>query len=100
MHLITFYHAYVSRTVAVLAGITTLAVFLYGALLLGAVAHAAGRTAAEREVKALASSVSALEGQYLSQTKAISPERAAAMGFVAPVSIATVFAAAGSLTLR
>src|SRR3989338_7438594 len=53
MRILTFYNAYIGRSIAVLAGIVALSVFLYGALLLGAVAHAAGRTQAEKSVRAL-----------------------------------------------
>ena len=68
------------RFVALLAGALAIAAFLYGAFLLGAVAHAAGRTAAEREVGRLGAEVSRLESTYLTETKELSLERAAAMG--------------------
>jgi hypothetical protein len=101
MYVVTLYQAYAGRTVAALATVSAVAVFLYGALLLGAVSHAAGRTQAERELRSLGSSLGALESQYLAQTRAISPERAAAMGFVAPQSVSVVFAQrAPGLTLR
>lgn len=100
MHAITLYNRHAGRIVALLSGILGLSVFLYGALLLGAVSHAARATAAEREVRQLSTAVSALESQYLSVTKALSPERAAELGFVPPMSVATVYAQAGGLTLR
>lgn len=86
---------------ALFAGVVALAVFLYGAFLLGAVAHAAGRTAAERQVQRLSSEISMLESTYLTETRAISTERAAALGFVAPSGTATVYAGiSAGLTLR
>jgi hypothetical protein len=99
MYSMTLYNTYVGRIVAFLAGVTAVAVFLYGAFLLGAVAHATSRTAAEREVQRLSSEVSALEGVYLTETKALSPDRAAAIGFVAPSGVATVYAGEPGLTL-
>jgi len=86
--------------VALLAGALAIAVFLYGALLLGAVAHATGRTAAEREVQRLSVEVSSLENIYLTETKELSPERAAALGFVESKNIATVYVQTQGLTLR
>lgn len=100
MRLIALYNKHAGRTAAALVALTALAVFLYGALLLGAVAHAAGRTAAEQQLRTLSSAVSALEGRYLSATQALGPERATAMGFVAPSAVATVYAGAPSLVLR
>lgn len=76
-----------------------LSVFLYGALLLGAVAHAAGATKAERQVRDLDQKVSKLEASYLNATKALSPERAKALGFVAPESVAVVYVNTPTLTL-
>lgn len=99
MHAITIYNTYFSRFIALLAGIAGIAVFLYGALLLGAVSHTAARTYAEREVRTVSVAVSSMENEFLTKTKSLSPERAAAMGFVAPASAATVYAGAGSLTL-
>lgn len=100
MYAITFYHQYIGRIVAVLSGLIALAVFLYGAFLLGAVAHAAGRTTAEAGVRSLSASISVLEGQYLAETKALSPRLAADMGFVAPSSVVTVYTGGSSLVLR
>jgi hypothetical protein len=99
MYAITLYNIYVGRAVAVMLGVILVSVLLYGALLLGAVSHAAGRTAAEQSVRTLSAQVSELESQYLAATQDLSPERAAAMGFVAPVAVVTVFAAAPTLTL-
>lgn len=99
MNTLTLYHVYAPKIIAALAGIAGLAVFLYGALLLGAVAHTAARTSAEKQVRTISASVSALENEFLTETKSLSPERAAAMGFVAPAAVATVYAGTGSLTL-
>ena len=100
MRLITLYRAYAGRLVAVLAGVVALSVFLYGLFLLGAVAHAAGLTAAERQVRELSATVSVLEGAYLDATKALSPERAQALGFVSPLSVTAVYAQKPTLTLQ
>ncbi len=100
MHAITLYDAYIRRIAALLAGVTALAVFLYGGLLLGAVAHTAGRTAAEKQVQHLSATISTLESAYLTETKALSAERAIALGFVMPTNMSTVYAGAGALTLR
>ena len=99
MHALTIYNVYATRIITALAGIAGIAVFLYGTLLLGAVAHTAARTSAEKEVHSLSVAVSSLENHYLTETKSLSPERAAAMGFVAPAAVATVYAGTGSLTL-
>lgn len=100
MRIIALYRTYAGRSVALLTGIAAVAVFLYGAFLLGAVAHAAGRTAAEREVRRLSAEVGALENSYLTAIKSLSPQRAAALGFVPPTGVATVYAGAAGLTLR
>ncbi len=100
MRVIDFYNAYVRRIVAALVGLTAIAVFLYGALLLGAVAHAAGRTTAEKELRTLSVKVGQLESAFLAETKGLSLERATALGFVAPVAVSTVYANTSGLTLR
>jgi hypothetical protein len=100
MYAIALYNKHVGRVVAGLAAVTALSVFLYGALLLGAVSHAAGRTAAGTQVRSLNHAVSTLEGKFLADTQSLSPEKAAQLGFVAPVSVATVYAGQGTLTLR
>ena len=99
MKALALYHIYTPSIIASLAGIAGISVFLYGALLLGAVAHTAARTSAEKEVRNLSLAVSSLENQFLTETKSLSPERAAALGFVAPAAVATVYAGTGSLTL-
>ena len=100
MYALTLYNAHMGRFVALLAGALAIVAFLYGVFLLGAVAHAAGRTAAEREVGRLGAEVSRLESAYLTETKGLSLERAAAMGFVEPKNIATVYVQTQGLTLR
>lgn len=99
MRVIAFCDAYAGRAVAALAATATLSVFLYGAFLLGAVAHAAGRTQAERQISALGGKLGELESQYLEATKSLSPERASALGFVAPHEVVTVYTGASTLTL-
>lgn len=100
MRALALYDQHIGRIIALIAGVIAVSVFLYGALLLGAVSHAAGRTSAEDALRALSARVGALEGQFLSQTKALSPERAAALGYVEPILVATVFAGEPSLVLR
>ncbi len=99
MKTLAIYNTYTPRIIAALAGIVGISVFLYGALLLGAVAHTAARTSAEKEVRSISLAVSSLENQFLTETKSLSPERAASLGFVAPAAVATVYAGTGSLTL-
>ncbi len=100
MKAINFYDKYAPRIFAVLAGIAGVSVFLYGALLLGAVAHTATRTTAEREVLTISASISLLESQFLTETKSLSMERAKELGFVQPQDVVTIYAGTGSLTLR
>ena len=99
MRALAFYNIYTPKVIAALAGIAGISVFLYGALLLGAVSHTAARTSAEKQMRSVSASVSSLENEFLIETKLLSPERAAAMGFVAPAAVATVYASASSLTL-
>lgn len=100
MRAITLYNERVGQVVAGLTAMVAVSVFLYGALLLGAVAHAAGQTAAEDSVRHISAAVGELEASYLSMTKTLSPERAAALGYVEPVAVATVYADQPSLVLR
>ena len=72
---------------------------MYGFFLLEAVSHAASQAQARREVASLSSKVGKLQSQYLSATKALTPERARVLGFVAPVHVATVYADANALSL-
>ncbi len=94
------YQWWLSRVIALAALVLAVAVFTYGALLLGAVAHAAGRTSAERQVRELSVQVSTLESQYLTKNRDISQLRATDLGFVAPTAISTVVVAGDTLTLR
>ena len=93
------YDSYLSRAMAALAVLCTLCAFLYGALLLETVAHAAALTSAERQMRTLTAELNTLEGTYLSATQSLTPERAAALGFVSPKTISTVFATAASRSL-
>lgn len=100
MRALTLYRLYGRKVAATLAAVVAVSVFLYGALLLGAVAHAAHRSNTEQSVRTIVGKVSELESRYLSLTKALSPERAAALGFVEPTEVATVVVGQGALTLR
>ncbi len=86
------YQPYVSRTLVVLAVLLTISVFLYSAFLLEAVAHAASKTVAQNQTQKLTEHLSSLESQYLALTQAITPERAALLGFVAPTIVASIYA--------
>jgi hypothetical protein len=93
------YRLYVRRIVAALAATVAVCAFMYGFFLLEAVSHAASQAQARREVGQLSSKVGKLQAQYLAATKALTPERARAMGFVEPSAVATVYADAQTLTL-
>ncbi len=93
------YHLYVRRAVAGLVALIVVCAFMYGFFLLEAVSHAANHAEARREIASLSSKVGGLQSQYLSATKALTPERARALGFVAPVDTATVYADAHTATL-
>lgn len=96
--------AYLNRISVLLALVCALSVLVYGVLLLEAVAHAASQTTAQREIGQLTAALGDLEAQYLAQSQSLTPQRAAAMGYVAPdpSEITTVFATAPtqSLSLR
>ncbi len=96
------YTPVLTKSIAVLAAITALSIFLYGFFLLEAVAHAAALTDTSREIRTSMTTVSQLEEQYLSLTKDVTRERATELGFVAPANVSTVFAnaAARSLSVR
>lgn len=96
---IALYHLYVRRAVAGLVALIVLSAFMYGFFLLEAVSHAASQAQARREVAQLSSKVGRLQSQYLSATKALTPERARTLGFVAPERVAVVYADAGALSL-
>jgi hypothetical protein len=100
MRIIYFYNQHVGRVVAVLAAAVAVSVFMYGALLLGAVAHAAGQTSAEDSVRTVSAEVGKLEGSFLSLAKSLSPERAELLGYVQPTAVNTVYAEEASLVLR
>ena len=96
---ITLYHLWVRRAVTALVAIIAVSAFAYGFFLLEAVSHAASQAEARREVSKLSSHVGKLQSQYLSATKALTPERARSLGFVSPVHVAVVYADAGALSL-
>ena len=99
MYAIALYNTFAPRIIALLLGIIGISAFLYGALLLGAVMHTAARTSAQRQVRSISVAVSSLESTFLAQTKELSPERAALLGFVQPQTVSTVYAGTGALTL-
>lgn len=90
---------YLSRTAALLACMCAIAVLLYGIFLLEAVAHAASQTSAQRRIGQLSAQLGDLEAQYLSDSQALTPQKAAAMGFVPPSDVTTVFATAATQAL-
>jgi hypothetical protein len=98
------YHLYLTRAIAVLVAICALSVFLYGTFLLLAVEHAAAATAAQNTTETLAAHIGDLEAQYLTATRAITPDTATELGFVTPSPsvVSTVFATASynALSLR
>jgi len=96
---LSLYHLYVRRAVALLATVVVVCAFLYGFLLLEAVSHAASQAQARREIATLSSKVGRLQSEYLAATKALTPERARALGFVPPEAVAVVYAKEGSLSL-
>ncbi len=83
---------YISRAIALLTMVCTLSVFLYGFFLLEAVAHTASRSSAQHSVTVLQGKLGALESQYLAQSRALTPEIASTLGFVAPVRVDSVYA--------
>jgi len=84
------YQPYLPRVAALLAILCTLSIFLYGIFLLEAVSQAGSRTAAERQIHDISSTLSVLEGKYLSATQALTQARATALGYVTPAQISTV----------
>jgi hypothetical protein len=84
------YSGYLPRIAAIMAVIFALSVFLYGIFLLEAVAQTASKTTAERQIGSLSSQLGVLEGKYLSATQSLTPERAEALGYVAPKLVSTV----------
>ncbi len=99
MHTIALYNTYLARAAAVLTILCTLSVFLYGIFLLMAVTHTAGRTAAERQITNLSAHLGDMEMLYLTEQRSLTPERAVALGFVAPAHVSTVYATGDAHTL-
>lgn len=99
MHHIIRYRLITTRVAALLGGLVALLAFLYGAFLLGAVAHTAAQTKIDRELGALKEEVNASEAQYFAALRSVTPEQAQALGFVAPAETTTVFATAASKVL-
>jgi hypothetical protein len=102
MHIVIHYKPLLTRLLVLGGGALVLTLFLYGALLLGAVMHTAAQTKLEREVAALDAHISEGEVAYFAALRAITPELAQEKGFVAPSYTTTIFAHAtgDSLTLR
>lgn len=96
---IDIYQLYLTRTIAVLAGVCALSVFLYGVFLMLAVEHTATRTALHEKVDELTAELGNLESQYLRGTRELTPERAYELGFVKPVDKSAVFADADARSL-
>lgn len=86
------YHHWVRRIVAALVALIVVCAFLYGFFLLEAVSHAAAQAQARRDIAELSGKVGELQARYLDATKALTPERAQALGFVTPQHVATVYA--------
>ena len=84
------YQQYLPRIAAFLVVVIAVSAFLYGIFLLEAVGQAASRTTAERQIHELSSQLGVLEGQYLAATKELTPQRAAALGYIAPARVSTV----------
>jgi hypothetical protein len=87
---LALYNKYSTRIIAGLAALCALSVFMYGAFLLMAVAHAAELKVIEEELMVLESEASQLQSQYIVKTKALTIEHARALGFVEPVAQTTV----------
>ena len=75
---------YARRFTALFAVIIVVSAFLYGAFLLIAVERTATRASAEAQIQSLSSDLGLLQSHYLDLTQALTPERAAALGFVTP----------------
>ncbi len=93
-HNLAVFQTYLARTIAVLAGLCAVAVFLYSVFLLLAVSHTAARSSAQKQIAAIGARLGTLEMQYLAATKDLTPERANVLGFVSPTTQTTVFAGA------
>ena len=97
---IAMWNVRLQRLTVLLCGVCALAVFCYAAFLLMAVAHAARITGAEQHIATLKTDVSKLQSEYLAATKALTPERAAALGFVVPEVVVAVYASTPALSLN
>jgi len=91
---------YLPRVAATLGGLLALSIFLYGTFLLLAVMHTAARTTLERQITTTVAELGELEAQYLAQTKNLTPERAAELGMVAPLSVSLVFTGEAQTLVR
>ncbi len=90
---------YIPRIAALLVVVSTIAAFLYGTFLLEAVGQAASRTTAMHRIHDLSSELGILEGQYLTATADLTPERAQALGYVTPAQVSTVLIDANTTSL-
>lgn len=101
-HVAAVYQPYLNRALILLTVVLAMSVFLYGAFLLEAVAHAASKTTADAQIESVSEQLSSLETQYLALTQAITPEKATALGFVAPTTLTSVYAhgESGSLSFQ
>jgi hypothetical protein len=99
VHSIALYDIYLTRAIAILAALCTLAVFLYGIFLLMAVAHTAARSTAQRKANEIAANLGDMDMQYLTQDRSLTPERAQALGLVRPSEVSTVYSTAATRTL-
>ena len=97
---LALYDAHVGRAIAVLAGVCALSAFLYGAFLLEAVAHAAHESTVRKEVAARTAQTALLEQEYLALTKSLTPERAVALGYTAPVRTTIVYVQTSALSVN
>lgn len=86
------YTPHLRRARGFFALVIALSLFLYGFFLLEAVSHTASRTQAQREIKKITSVMSELEQTYLAATRQMTLDRAQALGFVTPATVATVYA--------
>lgn len=99
MKTFALYNRYAKRTMASLAALCAVSVFLYGAFLLMAVAHAAELRTIEDTLMSLESEASQLQSEYLIKTKALTLEHARALGFVEPIAQTTVAAGDAGLSI-
>ncbi|HVZ75887.1 MAG TPA: hypothetical protein VG934_01290 [Candidatus Paceibacterota bacterium] len=86
------YTPYLNRLNALFAAVIALSVFFYGVFLLEAVANAAKRTDAQKELSAITTHIGEMETGYLAATRDLTLDSVKAMGYVAPAGITTVLA--------